>query len=69
MKPASQFPATAARGLAGVLFDLDDTVLDRGRLSVGALTALYRLAEAGLILVGVTGRPAGWGQVLARQAA
>jgi HAD superfamily hydrolase (TIGR01484 family) len=67
MKPASQFPAAAARRLAGVLFDLDDTVLDRGRLSIGALTALYRLAEAGLILVGVTGRPAGWGQVLVRQ--
>jgi HAD superfamily hydrolase (TIGR01484 family) len=67
MKPASQFPAAAARRLAGVLFDLDDTLLDRGRLSVAALTSLYRLSEAGLILVGVTGRPAGWGQVLARQ--
>jgi hydroxymethylpyrimidine pyrophosphatase-like HAD family hydrolase len=50
-----------------VLFDLDDTVLDRGRLSEGALSALYRLAESGLLLVGVTGRPAGWGQVLVRQ--
>src|SRR3954451_18745459 len=67
MKPASQFAAAAARRLAGVLFDLDDTLLDRGGLSVAALTSLYRLAEAGLILVGVTGRPAGWGQVLARQ--
>jgi HAD superfamily hydrolase (TIGR01484 family) len=67
MKPASQFPASAAHRLTGVLFDLDDTLLDRGRLTVGALTALYRLAEAGLILVGVTGRPAGWGQVLVRQ--
>src|SRR3954465_12522217 len=67
MKPASQFPAAAARGLAGVLLYPDHTVLDRGPLRVGALPALYRLAEAGLILVGVTGRPAGWGQVLARQ--
>ena len=67
MKPASQFAAAAARRLAGVLFDLDDTLLDHGRLTVAALTSLYQLAEAGLILVGVTGRPAGWGQVLARQ--
>lgn len=67
MKPAAQFPAAAARSLTGVLFDLDDTVLDRGRLSQAALAALYRLSDAGLLLVGVTGRPAGWGQVLVRQ--
>ncbi len=67
MKPAAQFPAADARRLAGVLFDLDDTVLDRGRLSQSALAALYGLAESGLLLVGVTGRPAGWGQVLVRQ--
>jgi HAD superfamily hydrolase (TIGR01484 family) len=67
VKPAASFPAATARRLAGVLFDLDDTVLDRGRLSEGALSALYRLAESGLLLVGVTGRPAGWGQVLVRQ--
>jgi HAD superfamily hydrolase (TIGR01484 family) len=67
VKPASLFPADRARSLSGVLFDLDDTVLDHGRLSVMALDALYRLADAGLILLGVTGRPAGWGQVMARQ--
>jgi HAD superfamily hydrolase (TIGR01484 family) len=50
-----------------VCFDLDDTLLDDGRLLVGALDALYRLEAAGLILVGATGRPASWGQVLARQ--
>ena len=50
-----------------MLFDLDDTVLDHGRLSMPALGALYALAESGLLLVGVTGRPASWGQVLVRQ--
>jgi HAD superfamily hydrolase (TIGR01484 family) len=50
-----------------VCFDLDDTLLDDGRLSVAALDALYRLQEAGLLLVGATGRPAAWGQVLVRQ--
>jgi HAD superfamily hydrolase (TIGR01484 family) len=67
MKPVSAFPPAAARELLGVLFDLDDTVLDAGRLTREALGALYDLHEAGLILVGVTGRPASWGQVLTRQ--
>ena len=67
MKPVASFPAQAARALRGVLFDLDDTVLDHGRLTLPALQALYALAEAGLLLVGVTGRPSSWGQVLVRQ--
>lgn len=50
-----------------MLFDLDDTVLDAGRLTREALGSLYELHEAGLILAGVTGRPASWGQVLTRQ--
>jgi hydroxymethylpyrimidine pyrophosphatase-like HAD family hydrolase len=67
VKPVAQFPPQAARGLLGVCFDLDDTLLDDGRLTLGALDALYRLSHAGLILVGATGRPAAWGQVLTRQ--
>lgn len=67
MKPVTALPASAAKALLGVCFDLDDTLLDDGRLSVAALDALYRLQQAGLILVGATGRPAAWGQVLARQ--
>jgi len=67
VKQLHAIPPSDARALLGVLFDLDDTVLDAGRLSVEALGALYRLNEAGLILVGVTGRPASWGQVLTRQ--
>jgi HAD superfamily hydrolase (TIGR01484 family) len=67
VQPLSALPRAAAASLTGLLFDIDDTVLDAGRLSVGALDALYRMAAAGLTLVGVTGRPASWGQVLARQ--
>jgi len=67
VKPVSAFPRAAGRELLGVLFDLDDTVLDHGRLTRDALGSLYDLYEAGLILVGVTGRPSGWGQVLTRQ--
>lgn len=67
MKPLAQLPAAAARGLAGVVFDLDDTLLDRGALTEAAYGALFRLREAGLALVACTGRPAGWGEVIQRQ--
>jgi HAD superfamily hydrolase (TIGR01484 family) len=60
-------PAAAARALAGVVFDLDDTLLDRGALSEAAYSALFRLREAGLSLIACTGRPAGWGEVIQRQ--
>lgn len=55
----------AAR-LRGVAFDLDDTLLDHGRLKEATYSALFLLSEAGLDLYGVTGRPAGWADVLAR---
>ncbi len=50
--------------LRGVLFDLDDTLFDHSRLSEVAYGALHRLSEAGLTLLAVTGRPAGYGEVL-----
>ncbi len=56
-----------ALGLAGILFDLDDTLLDGGRLGEKAYGSLFRLRETGLMLVAVTGRPSGWGEVLALQ--
>ena len=67
MRPLASLTEEEARRLAGVLFDLDDTFLDGGRLTEAAYAALFRLAAAGLRLVGVTGRPAGWGEVMARQ--
>ncbi len=56
-----------ARGLAGLVFDLDDTLLDHGELTEVAYASLFRLREAGLRLVACTGRPAGWAEVLVRQ--
>jgi HAD superfamily hydrolase (TIGR01484 family) len=67
VKPASLLPSEEARGLRGVLFDLDDTLLTHGRLTRRAYDALWSLSDAGLALVAVTGRPCGWGEVLARQ--
>jgi hydroxymethylpyrimidine pyrophosphatase-like HAD family hydrolase len=67
VKPLSALGADEARGLRGLLFDLDDTLLSHGSLTLAAYDALWRLHDAGLILVAVTGRPCGWGEVFVRQ--
>lgn len=67
MQPLERAPEEWTRDLAGLLFDLDDTLLDRGRLLPEALDALYRLHGAGLELYAVTGRPASWGAVITHQ--
>lgn len=67
MKPVETLTKEEALGLKGVLFDLDDTVLTRGLLSRRAYDALWALSEAGVLLLAVTGRPASWGEILARQ--
>jgi HAD superfamily hydrolase (TIGR01484 family) len=67
MRPIKELDRDAARGLAGILFDLDDTLLDSGQLTERAYSSLHRLHEAGLVLLAVTGRPSGWGEVLALQ--
>jgi len=66
MLPISALTKEEAVRLRGVAFDLDDTLLDHGRLGEATYAALFRLVEAGLDLYGVTGRPAGWADVLAR---
>lgn len=65
--PLDRAPKAWVSDLTGVLFDLDDTLLDRGRLVPSALDALYRISESGLELYAVTGRPASWGAVLTHQ--
>lgn len=67
MKPIAALDVDEARGLTTLLFDLDDTLLSHGRLTREAYGALCDLADAGLDLLAVTGRPAGWGEVIARQ--
>lgn len=58
-------PERVAR-LRGLFVDLDETISTEGKLTAEAYGALWRLAEAGLEVVLVTGRPAGWCDHLAR---
>jgi HAD superfamily hydrolase (TIGR01484 family) len=67
MLPLGALTSDEARRLAGVVFDLDDTVLDGGALTLEAFAALHRLRAHGHVLVACTGRPSGWGEVIARQ--
>ena len=65
--PIAQLPGSEARHLRGLLFDVDDTLLDRGRLTEAAYSALWAARRSGLELVAVTGRPSEWGRLLCRQ--
>jgi HAD superfamily hydrolase (TIGR01484 family) len=67
MKPINEMSAAEARGICYVLMDIDDTITTDGKLSAAAYTALWRLHEAGLKVIPITGRPAGWCDLIARE--
>jgi HAD superfamily hydrolase (TIGR01484 family) len=66
MRALAGFPREARRAIRFVLLDIDDTLTTKGRLSADAYAALERLAQHGLHIVPVTGRPAGWCDMIAR---
>ncbi len=67
MKPFSDLSCADARRLRYVLCDIDDTITTDGKLTADAYTALWRLHDAGLGVIPVTGRPAGWCDLIVRQ--
>ncbi len=67
MQPLSTFPPVVAARVRGVLCDIDDTLTTAGKLPAAAYAALWRLAGAGLAVIPVTGRPAGWCDLIARE--
>ena len=66
LQPIADFPAAAARAVKVVMTDIDDTLTDDGQLTAQAYSALQILHQAGLVVVPVTGRPAGWCDMIAR---
>lgn len=56
-----------AESIQFVFTDIDDTLTVKGKVLPEAFTALWRLKRAGLKVVLVTGRPAGWCDALTRQ--
>lgn len=57
--------AAFAPRLRGIFCDVDDTLTHHGALVPAAFDAIARATAAGLKIVAVTGRPAGWAEVFA----
>lgn len=53
--------------IAFLLTDIDDTLTDEGLLGPEAYQALWDLHRAGVHVIPITGRPAGWCEMIARQ--
>ena len=71
MSPATprtveELPADLCRRLAFLFTDIDDTLTRDGLLPAASYAALWALHDAGIRVVPVTGRPAGWCDHIAR---
>ncbi len=63
MKPLKDFSSTNVQYL---FTDIDDTLTDHGQLKAHAYQALWDLRAEGIEIIPVTGRPAGWCEMIAR---
>jgi HAD superfamily hydrolase (TIGR01484 family) len=66
-KPLREMDRAAAAAIRFVLFDIDDTITQDGLLPEESYSALWALRRAGIAAVPITGRPAGWCDLIARQ--
>jgi HAD superfamily hydrolase (TIGR01484 family) len=64
--PIAEMPREVRARLDTVFTDIDDTLTLDGKIPAAAFAALWRARAAGLRVVPVTGRPAGWCDHLAR---
>lgn len=67
LRPLKTMEPGTFTGIRYILTDIDDTLTLAGKLPASAYSALWRLADAGFRVVPVTGRPAGWCDLIARQ--
>ena len=66
MKPLDQIPDTLRQSLKGIFSDIDDTITTNGMLSAEAYSAIENISERGIDFIPITGRPAGWCDMIAR---
>jgi len=66
MLPLEMMPAEKARKISSLFFDLDGTFVTESNLSSRALLSLEKIREYGVKTIAVTGRPAGWCDLIAR---
>lgn len=67
MTPLADCPREAWRTVRGLLTDIDDTLTGEHGIAPAALDALHRLEAAGVPVIAITGRPAGWSRPFARE--
>jgi len=67
MRPIQEMTVAQARAIRFVLMDIDDTLTTEGKLTAESYAALWELKGAGLVVVPITGRPAGWCDLIARE--
>lgn len=66
MSPLAEISADVLRQMRVVLSDIDDTLTLDGRVPAVAYAAMEALREEGLLMIPITGRPAGWCDHIAR---
>lgn len=66
MKPFAEFLISEIYPIRYVLTDIDDTLTLKGRLPSGVFVAMEKLQRAGIAVIPITGRPAGWCDHIAR---
>ena len=66
MKPIEKVPKAVKKTIRYVLADIDDTLTLTGRLPAVVFAAMERLQKAGIYMIPITGRPAGWCDHIAR---
>jgi HAD superfamily hydrolase (TIGR01484 family) len=67
MEPIANLQAAEARGIKYVLTDIDDTITTNAMLTADAYRAVWRLHEAGFVVIPVTGRAAGRCDIISRE--
>jgi HAD superfamily hydrolase (TIGR01484 family) len=66
MKNLHELSKSRAAQIDFVLTDIDDTLTNDGKLLPEAYSALWDLNRAGIKVLPITGRPAGWCEMIAR---
>jgi len=66
MQPITTFSKQQSKAIRYLLTDIDDTLTHSGKIPACAFHALENLQNAGIKIIPITGRPAGWCDLIAR---
>ena len=66
MKTLDQIPDILCRSVRAIFSDIDDTITTDGMLSAEAYSAIENISKQGMEFIPITGRPAGWCDMIAR---